>query len=136
MEGSIKELSQYRLSRAEEDLDTSRKLFDGGELRLSLNRSYYAIFHALRAVNALDGFDSSKHSGVIAHFNQYHVKTGDFPKNVSRMIAEAMEIRQRSDYEDFFIASKADAEKQLANAETVVSLTRQYLQNRFSDDEF
>ena len=29
---------------------------------------------AMRAVNALDGFDSSKHSGVIAHFNQMYVK--------------------------------------------------------------
>ena len=131
MEGGIKELSLYRLSRAKEDLDSSRKLLEAGELRLSLNRSYYAIFHAMRAVNALDEFDSSKHSGVIAHFNREHVKTGDFPKNVSRMITEAMEIRQRADYEDFFVASKSDAENQLANAVQVISLVDQYLTQRF-----
>ena len=64
MEGSIKELVGHRISRAEEDLATSKLLLDDGSYRISLNRSYYAIFHAIRAVNTLDGFDSSKHSGV------------------------------------------------------------------------
>ena len=51
------------------------------------NRSYYAIFHAIRSVNALDGFDSSKHSGVISHFNQEYVKTGMFEKNLPKSSA-------------------------------------------------
>lgn len=29
----------------------------------------YAVFHAMRAGNILNGYDSSKHSGVIAYFN-------------------------------------------------------------------
>ena len=64
MEGSIKDLVSHRISRAEEDLATSKLLLDDGSYRISLNRSYYAIFHAIRAVNTLDGFDSSKHSGL------------------------------------------------------------------------
>lgn len=130
MEDRVKELALYRLSRAQEDLSSSQKLFDAGDIRLSLNRSYYAIFHAMRAVNALDGFDSSKHSGVIAHFNHEHVKNGDFPKNASRIITEAMEIRQRADYEDFYVASRADAEKQIANAKQIVDLADQYLKDK------
>lgn len=54
MEGSIKELVSHRISRAEEDLATSKLLLDDGSYRISLNRSYYAIFHAIRAVNTLD----------------------------------------------------------------------------------
>lgn len=122
MDGSLRDLAEYRLSRAQEDLKSAEKLLAEKDYRLSLNRSYYAIFHALRAVNALDEFDSSKHSGVIAHFNHYHVKTEDFPKEVSRMITEAMEIRQRADYEDFYIASRRDAEKQFENAKYIVDL--------------
>jgi uncharacterized protein (UPF0332 family) len=38
----------------------------------------------MRAVNALDCFDSSKHSGVIAHFNQFYVKTGKFMQKLQR----------------------------------------------------
>lgn len=96
MDGSVNDLVEYRLSRAEEELEDSQELFKNGNFRLSLNRSYYAIFHAIRAVNALDGFDSSKHSGVIAHFNHYHVKTEEFPKEVSRMISDREQIMKIS----------------------------------------
>lgn len=41
----------------------------------------------------------SKHSGVIAHFNQYHVKTGDFPKEASRIIRTSSEMREHADYD-------------------------------------
>ena len=112
MESSLIDLAKYRLDRANEDLDSAKREFKAESYRLTLNRSYYAIFHGLRAVNALDEFDSSKHAGVIAHFNQYHVKTGEFPKEISRMISSAMLIRQKSDYDDFYIASKDEAEKQ------------------------
>ena len=63
----------------------------------------------MRAVNAIDGFDSSKHSGVIAHFNQYYVKTGIFPPETSTVIRKASNLREKSDYEDFFEASESDA---------------------------
>ena len=65
MEGSVIDLSGYRLA---------------------VNRSYYAVFHALRAVTALDHFDSGKHSGIIAYFNQHYVKAGIFDKEISKMI--------------------------------------------------
>ena len=68
MEGSLKDLAKIRLERAEEMLASARKNFEIDELKTSLNRSYYAIFHAIRSVNCLEGFDLSKHSGVIAHF--------------------------------------------------------------------
>ncbi len=74
MESCIRELSKYRMEKALEDLKASELLFEEEIYKVSLNRSYYAIFHAIRAVTVLDGFDSSKHSGVIAYFNQKFVK--------------------------------------------------------------
>lgn len=82
MAGSVKDLSKYRFERCSEELENSKILLDAGKFKLSLNRSYYSIFHGMRAVNVLDDFDSSKHSGVIAHFNQFHVKEGHFPKDI------------------------------------------------------
>lgn len=108
MAGSLNELSKYRYERALEELKNARDVFNAGSYKLSLNRSYYAIFHAMRSVNVLDEFDSSKHSGVIAHFNQSHVKTGDFEKIASKIIQNAMEMREHDDYDDFFLASKTD----------------------------
>ena len=69
MDSSVIDLSKYRLDTANADLKAARLLFDATEYRSSVNRSYYAIFHALRAGLALDGFDSSKHSGIISYFN-------------------------------------------------------------------
>ena len=127
MEGSIRDLSEYRLKTAKEDLARAKAAFDADDYKLSLNRSYYSIFHALRAVNSLDGFDSSKHTGVIAHFNQEHVKNNDFPKSVSKMVSSAMDFRQKSDYEDFYTVSKSDADEQIRNAEVIVNLVDGYI---------
>ena len=66
-----------------------------------MNRAYYAVFHALRAVTIRDGFDSSKHSGIIAYFNHYHVKNGDFPTEISKAIDAAYRLREKADYKDF-----------------------------------
>ena len=109
MESCLKELVNHSISRAEEDLVTSQLLLDKGSYRISLNRSYYAIFHAIRAVNILDGFDSSKHSGVIANFNHNYIKKGVFDKSLSLTIKKASKYREQADYEDFFEATKADA---------------------------
>ena len=69
MESSRIELSKYRFQRAEEMLRDATLLFKEGSYKSSINRSYYAIFHALRSITALDNFDSSKHSGIITYIN-------------------------------------------------------------------
>ena len=61
MEGSLRELAGYRMERAREMLDAAKDNLEIGQFKTSLNRSYYAIFHAMRAANILKGFDSSKH---------------------------------------------------------------------------
>ena len=87
MAGSLTALSAHRFNRSKEELQTAELLLRNADYRSSINRSYYAIFHAIRSVNALDGFDISKHSGVISHFNQEYVKTDVFEKESSKIIA-------------------------------------------------
>ena len=130
MENSMIELSKYRFESSKEDLFDAKLMYENGRYKNALNRGYYAIFHAIRAVNALDGFDSSKHSGVIAHFNQEYVKTGIFSKEISKIIKEASENREKADYLDFYVASKEEAQKQLVRAEKAIELVQQYLENR------
>lgn len=92
MEGSVKDLSQYRFESAKEDLAAASVLLEDGRFKASVNRSYYAIFHTLRSVTALEKFDSSKHSGVIAFFNRTYVKNGIFDKSISKMIDTAFRL--------------------------------------------
>lgn len=74
----VKTLCKYRLARAKEDLLAAENNHRAGFYKAAINRSYYAIFHSIRAVNILNDFDASKHSSVIAHFNQFYVHTGEF----------------------------------------------------------
>lgn len=121
------QLSRYRIERAKEDIQTAKVNIENGLYKGAINRSYYAIFHAIRAVNILDGFDASKHSSVIAHFNRFHVHTGDFEKNTYKIIDSAYRIREKCDYSDFFVVSRDDAEKQFRNAEEFLVCIEKYL---------
>ncbi len=131
MEGSLIDLSKYRLTTAKSDLNAARVLYSAKEFRAAVNRSYYAIFHSLRAVLALDGFDSSKHSGIIAYFNQHYVKTEAFDKKLSKLISSAFRLREKADYQDFYIVTAQEAEGQIEVAEQVIAKIEAYLSDRW-----
>lgn len=127
MEISMIELSKYRFKRAQEILEDAKILLNEKSFASSVNRSYYAIFHALRAVTALDGFDSSKHSGVISYINRNYVKEGIFQKQLSKILDTSFRLREKADYDDFFIISLDTAQEQLLKAETVMNEVETYL---------
>lgn len=127
MEDSLKELATYRMERAKEMLVASEENLNIAQYRTSLNRSYYAVFHAMRAVNILEGYDSSKHSGVIAYFTQTFLKTERLDRNLSKIIKEASYLREKSDYDDFYIASKEEARSQLENAKVFLQKISEFM---------
>lgn len=129
MEGSLKDLAVYRLERAKEMLIALEENLKMKQYRTSLNRSYYGVFHAMRAVNILEGFDSSKHSGVIAYFNKSFMKENKMDRSLSQIIKDTSLLREKSDYDDFFIASREDAEIQLENAKIFVEAVSSYMEN-------
>ncbi len=122
-------LCKYRLERARECLKSAILLRDLGDYASSANRSYYSIFHAIRAIMALDGEDRKKHSGVIAYFQEKYVKTEIFDKDYSYIIKNAFQIRQESDYDDFCIISKEEVNEQLENAERLIAKISEYIKN-------
>lgn len=133
MNSKIINLSKYRLERAKEDLESAKLNLENELIKASINRSYYCIFHTIRAINALNEFDSKKHSGVIAYFNQHFIHTGYFDKEVYAIISTAFKIREKSDYDDFYIASKQDAEEQFDNANIFIKLSEEFLMKRYKE---
>ncbi|MBU1754370.1 HEPN domain-containing protein, partial [bacterium] len=97
-------------SKAEERIKAAEELLRMSLYGDSIGRSYYAIFTSARALLALLGLDSSKHSGVISFFNRYWVKSGIMPKEYSTIIADAKRDRETSDYGDFVEFTCEDAE--------------------------
>lgn len=98
------------------------------------NRAYYAIFHAMRAVLALDGEDFKKHSAVIARFTLNYLKPEILPREYSKLISNASLIRNRSDYEDFYICSVSDTKALFSGAMTFCGEVGKYLERRYSEE--
>lgn len=131
MHNNREELMQYRLDMAKERLESSKLLLDNGRYKDSIGRSYYAIFTAVRALLALDGVDFSKHSGVIFYFQKEYIKSGVFDVKYSKYISQAFQIRNNTDYADFFIVSRDDAKEQYERAGDFYEVIADYLKNRY-----
>jgi uncharacterized protein (UPF0332 family) len=126
----IRSLSQYRLERSEASLLSAKRDLGAADYSSANNRAYYCLFHAMRAVLALDSFDYKKHSAVIARFGQEYLKTNRIPRSFGTLVATASLIRNRSDYEDFFVCSIEDTEKLIAGAEEFLHTIKAYLLDR------
>ena len=128
--GTKEDLARHRLQTAREDLKSASILLESGEYRGANNRAYYAIFHAINAVHALDGNSYKRHKDAIANFNKEYVKAGIFPREIGRKIGEAEEIRHASDYDDFYIASREESERQVTVAGEFINLVEQTIFKR------
>jgi len=110
------DLCSYRLSKAGEYLSDAEKALSLEMYDTAANRSYYAIFHAMRALLALSGKDFRKHSGVISCFQMDYIKTAIFEKRMSDIVKSAFSLRTESDYEDFYVISHEDVVTQVSDA--------------------
>ena len=122
-----RDLSKARFDRARDCLHTAKVNREISDYRAAANRSYYAIFHSMRAVLALEEVDMSKHSGVMAEFRKRYLKTELLDRNLSAIITQAFEVRNASDYDDFYIVAKEDADQQIDNAIQFMCVIGNYL---------
>jgi uncharacterized protein (UPF0332 family) len=94
-----KSLIEYRLTQARDSIREADVLDQSGMSRRSvMNRLYYAMFYAVLALLQEKEMGTSKHSGAIALFDREFVKTGTFPKEMSKALHRAFELRQKGDY--------------------------------------
>jgi len=122
-------LINYRLQRARETLKDAYLLLEqGGSLWSVINRAYYAMFYAVLAVLTSIGKGASKHSGVLALFDCYFVKPGHFPKEMSKAIHKAFDLRQIGDYRELITFDKKQAEEMLNLADEFVEKVDQFFQ--------
>ena len=131
MPDNRKELMKYRLEMAEERLHSSKVLLEAGSYKDSIGCSYYAMFTAVRALLAMEGQDFPKHAGVIAYFQKEFVKTGKVDRKYSKYISQAFQIRNNTDYADFFIVSAQDAKEQYEKAKEFLKVIVKYLSENY-----
>ena len=119
------------LTKSDNALRASIVLYNSKLYEDSVTKAYYAIFHTARCFGILDGFETSKHSGVKSHFDLNYVKTGVFDKSFSKILHTAFETRQVAEYDlkgDF--SNKEDAEKAIKAAKTFIPEVQKVIRER------
>jgi len=123
----LRDLTKYRLEISAERLEVSEAMIESGYFRVSITNSYYAIFNAIRALLAERQIDFKKHSAVISYFRREYIKTELIDVKFSDYIGTAFRARHYSDYGDFFIASREEAEMQYQHAVEFVEAVKTFL---------
>lgn len=113
------ELAQARLwlTLAQEKLQVVRDLVSLAHYDDAVSKAYYVMFYAAKAALAARGIDARRHSGAIALFGQEFVKSGRLDAHYLRLLTQAMQAREASDYDPSLRASEHDAREALAHAE-------------------
>ena len=114
------DLCNYRIDQAKETINVAKLCFENGHYKDAINRAYYAAFYAVKAVLALDNIDFKRHKDVVATFNRDYIASGMYEKEIWRLLSRLQKKRENSDYDDFYIASKEEAEDQIKYAEQIV----------------
>ena len=134
MDNRKQDLSSYRLSQAEDSIKVAQMSYDNALFKDSINRSYYATFYAIKAVLALEEIDFKRHKDAIGYFNKTYVATEKFSKELGRRIGMLKQLREKSDYDDFYIASKDEAFEQIETAEMIINAVEVYLTSKNKSD--
>jgi uncharacterized protein (UPF0332 family) len=112
----MRDYSIRRLEKSADDIDTAQINYNAGKYDASANRAYYAVYHAIRAVLALDNIERKKHSGNISYFREHYLATGIFDKEYSETIKNAENLRNEADYDDMKTTNAKDAQNIIEKA--------------------
>ncbi|MCL5992226.1 MAG: HEPN domain-containing protein [Bacteroidetes bacterium] len=115
------------LRKAKDKLKTAYIDFENGQYDDAVSRAYYAVYHAMTAALLFKGQVYSSHSRTIGAFNRDLIKSGVFPKNFTRMIHDLFDDRQLGDYDVDMSFEREIAEKNIKNAEMILSAVEKYL---------
>ena len=111
---------------ARRSLHSARNILDDGDHDFAVSRAYFAMFYAASATLRSQGVRRSKHSGVIAVFGQYMVKTGRFPVGHHVALQAAFSSRGAGDYGRVF-PDREEAERRLQEAKKFVEAVVDFL---------
>lgn len=127
-------LAKVRMERAKELLVEAKELLDREACKSANNRAFYAIEKSVKALLATEQIEVATHNGGLKQFNFMFIFKGDgtFTAEDYQKIARAEQIRNASDYDDFYVASKEEARQQVENANYIVTKIETYINSKSS----
>lgn len=126
------ETARTEMRRARSFLEYADDDLDAGRWARPISSSYYATFHAAKAVLAWITAAAKTHGGVKRLFSRHAVKDSDFPSDVAGTLGRLEQMRLTADYDavewETFTGKQArDAVKE---ARSFVEEAEKWLQRR------
>lgn len=115
------------MQQAAEMLAVAESNFQLGYYGTSMNRSYYAVFHAATALLFSLGETRGKHYGLMAAFQEHFVKPGLWPVEFSDIYRRLLKHREQSDYVISFASTQENAQQDLEDARRFVATAKNWL---------
>ncbi|HEB75815.1 MAG TPA: HEPN domain-containing protein [Nitrospirae bacterium] len=110
-------LAEYRIQKAKSIYEDALFNLKSGRYATAVNRSYYAVLAAARALLVLRGVDPVTHSGCKTMLSLHFVKPGLLSKDMVEDFKILLAMRTDLDYGDFEEVDKQKAEDSLRRAE-------------------
>lgn len=105
---------------ARDELAAADALLAAGHPRVALTRTYFAVFHAVRALLYRSGLDPQSHRGVHALFHAHHVRSGAYDTAAAATFARLQRYREDADYAVGFGQDAVFVQRELDEARALV----------------
>ncbi len=129
-DSSIKEMIVGELNFANERLNAARVLLERNMLVDAVNRAYYAIFYAARAMLNVLGYDAKTHSGIVSEFGLRIVKEKLVPEKYAQILRRAFELRETSDYVIGAVFGREEVDELIKNVSDFVEMAEKFVNER------
>jgi uncharacterized protein (UPF0332 family) len=115
------------LKKAQEDLKASEIMIENDIYRVAVSRIYYAMFYIAEALLLTKGLIFTSHKGLMSSFNKEFIKSGIFNIKFGRLLRDAFDIRQNSDYEIVPDITESKTKELLLAAKEFLEEAKKYL---------
>ncbi|MCL2350808.1 MAG: HEPN domain-containing protein [Defluviitaleaceae bacterium] len=116
-----------RMQRAFSDILASQLLFCNNFFNQSIACSYYAVFHAMKAVMEYDGVERKQHKGILSYFNEHYINKGHISSVSARVLHGLFEERNIFTYDTERMASESGAQDAIRQSKIAVGDIINYL---------
>jgi uncharacterized protein (UPF0332 family) len=128
------DLARYYIAKARDRYDDCLVLKNMNRYESAANRLYYALFHSTNAALALKGAASNRHRGVKTLFDMHYIKTNIMDRKYSKLYLSVLEVREDSDYEDFYIIDKVEVDNNFIQVKEFIDYVEVFITDAASGD--
>jgi uncharacterized protein (UPF0332 family) len=127
-EHTKEELTQYRIKKARDTVNTARQLAEKTDDGNSIaNRLYYAAFYCVISLLAKEEIDYKSHKSVKTALSNFYIRTGLIDSFFGAMYGKLFDMRQGGDYEDYFDISLEKIKPYIEQVEKFIEVVEQIL---------